>query len=256
MLSIKNLSLAINSVPLLNNLSATLKSGEFGVLLGPNGAGKSSLVKCICGDTDATAGSIQWCDQALSDMAPKTRAQQMAVLPQKSILEFPFTAFEVVSLGRIPRSTGLDKDQIIVKKALDRLDVGHLADRRFTELSGGERQRVQLARVLTQIWPGVDEPNGLLVLDEPIDGLDFAHQRLVMDILRERANQGYTVLVVLHDLNFASEYADQVWLLCCGQMFAQGSPNSVLVPENLKTVFELDFHAIDHPVTGGKVFVN
>ena len=256
MLKVENLTLHLKDQPLLSDVSVDLKAGELAVVLGPNGAGKSSLIKCISGDYRAHSGRITWQGKSLTEMSPRERAILMAVLPQKSILEFPFTASEVVALGRIPHDSGAEKDQVIVDEALALLDVSHLKNRLFTELSGGERQRVQLARTMAQLWPTESQQNGLLILDEPIDGLDLAHQRLVMELLKQRARNGDSVLVVLHDLNFASEFADQIWLMRCGSIYSSGTPEQVLRTEALEEIFQLRFHAVNHPDDGRKVFLN
>lgn len=234
-----------NQKKLVNNVSFHANAGEVLAIIGPNGAGKSTLLKAIAGDIKFS-GNITL--QGFEDDST-LRARQLAVLPQLSLLNFPYRVSEVVNLARIPHNTGRSRDNDIVEEALTLMDINFLSERLYTELSGGEKQRVQLARVLAQIWQEGDAPNGarLLLLDEPTAALDLGHQRLLMNAIREFANQGITVVMVLHDINLAARYADSALAMLCSERLAFGSIDSVINKDNIKSLFNIDVHIGRHP---------
>jgi iron complex transport system ATP-binding protein len=172
------------------------------------------------------------------------------VLPQHSLLNFPFTAAEVVMLGRTPHDTGIAHDRDIVAQTLKSVDGDYLADRIYTQLSGGEKQRVHLARVLAQIWEPAPEGERYLVLDEPTSSFDLAHQKLTLEVVRSLADKGVGVLMVIHDLNLAACCADQMFLMQCGQIVVSGTPREVLQPEIISRVFQVDATIGVHPKSG------
>ncbi len=231
---------------LVDDISAELSAGEVLSIIGPNGAGKSTLLKAIAGDIPYT-GELK-INGAANDA--KLRARQIAVLPQLSLLNFPFRVSEVVALARIPHSTGNQRDQDIVSEALTLMDIDYLANRLYTELSGGEKQRVQLARVLAQIWSVEDAPERtrLLLLDEPTAALDLGHQQQLMNAIRLFAQQGVAVLMVLHDINLAAQYSDKLLALLCSQRIAFGPPKEVVTVKHVKTLFGIEADVIKHPV--------
>lgn len=238
---------------LVKSVSCHVDAGEVLVIIGPNGAGKSTLLNAIAGDM-AYSGDI-----SISGVAnePKLRARQIAVLPQLSLLSFAYRVSEVVGLARIPHNTGRQRDDQIVQEALALMDINFLADRFYTELSGGEKQRVQLARVFAQIWQAADAPNGvrLLLLDEPTAALDLGHQRLLMRAIRELANHGVAVVMVLHDINLAARYADKALALLRSERLAFGSIDEVINQKNIKSLFEVDVHIARHPEHNSPVVI-
>jgi len=243
---------------LVDDVSCCVEQGEILGIIGPNGAGKSTLLSAIMGDIDYT-GSISIEGQSMkeSTQTPHLRARQTAILPQLSLLNFPFRVFEVVKLGRIPHQTGLARDNEIIDQALDLMDIGFLKDRLYTELSGGEKQRVQLARVLAQIWSQDDSPSGkrLLILDEPTTALDLGHQQDLMNAIKTFSQQGVAVVIVLHDINLAARYCDKLLALLCSQTLAYGSVDEVVSIENVKRLFGIDAQIISHPVHNTPVVV-
>lgn len=245
-LTIDNVSIkAANGQLLVNDISCELEIGKIMAIIGANGAGKSSLIKAIAGDLPYS-GNINI--QGLAE-ASKLRARQVAVLPQLSLLNFPYRVTEVVGLSRIPHNTGRACDDKIVSEALELMDISFLTNRLYTELSGGEKQRVQLARVLAQIWNEEDAPakSRLLLLDEPTSALDLGHQQQLMNAIRRLAEQGVTVVMVLHDVNLAAHYADCILALQCSQRLAFGSADEVITPSNIKSLFAVDAQVIKHP---------
>lgn len=251
MLSISNATVVIEGTTLLDEVCLDVAAGEIVALVGPNGAGKSTLVKTVAGEQTLRAGEIAFNGQPMSGWKSEMRARHMAVLPQKSVLDFPFTGREVVSLSRTPHNTGQRLDREIVDEVLGYLDATHLADRLYPRLSGGEQQRIQLARVLAQIWRPEDAENPrLLVLDEPSSSFDLAHQQLLIALARKLAERGVGVLIVLHDLNMALSCADRIAVLCCGQMRAFGAPNNVLNESLLRDVFGVTARFLTDPQSG------
>lgn len=230
------------------DIDLELRSGEILGVIGPNGAGKSTLFGALCGDIRPTSGDIMLGATPLAAWSSEARALNLAVLPQASTLSFAFTVRQVAGFGRLPHATGLHTDTRIVDTVLDLCDLTELAQRHYTNLSGGERQRTHLARIFAQLWPATSDK--VLLLDEPTSALDPHHQHSILKVIRQMANQGLAVAVVLHDMNLAARYCDKLLLLKHGQMEGLGSPEEVLCPERLKAVFDLDVLIQEHPVHG------
>lgn len=250
MLEAQGLSFSIAGFSLLRDIDLRVEPGKVTAIIGPNGAGKTSLLRLLTGEQRPTAGNIALSGRPLGDWSPTQLASVMAVLPQSSRLDFPFTAREVVMMGRIPHATGLVRDTAIVDAALTAVDGSYLDKRFYTHMSGGEKQRVQLARVLAQIWEPVTDHARVLILDEPTSSFDLAHQQLTITNMRSFAAQGVGVLVVIHDLNMAARCADQLLVLSCGRIAAFGSPQQVLTATTIKQVFNVDVSIGINPLTG------
>lgn len=253
MLRVENLQIRRGGNIVLADIDLALNPGEVLGVLGPNGAGKSTLLAALCGELRADHGRV-WLDQRpLSEWDGARRAQRLAVLPQSSTLDFAFRVEEVVGMGRLPHQTGRQRDDEIVAAALQAADVAHLSGRSYTALSGGERQRVHLARVLAQLWPG--EAGQTLLLDEPTSMLDPLHQHTTLQAVRQFADRGAAVLVILHDLNLAARYCDRILLLENGRPHALDTPQQVLRPESLQAVFGLEVLVQPHPERGHPLII-
>lgn len=233
--------------PLLEDITLDLEAGTILALAGPNGAGKSSLLQLISGDIQPASGRLSLGGRVISDWSAQERAQQLAYLPQMSLLNFPYTVEEVVMLGRTPHSSGLHKDQEVVEQALQLTDTLSLRQRLYTQLSGGEKQRTQLARVFAQIFDNGQLSGKLLLLDEPTSALDLAHQQQVLLAVRELARSGCAVILVIHDLNLAAGIADQVLVLDNGRQVALGTPHTVLTTDLFRDVFSVEVDISQHP---------
>lgn len=239
MIEVCNISFEVNNRKLVNNVSFTARSGEHTVLLGANGAGKSTLLKLISGDMQPTSGDVLYHQQRLSTIPGRELALQRGILMQQNTVSMAFSVEELVLMGRYPHfgNTPTEKDMAIVKEAMAETKVTHLAQRNYQTLSGGEQQRAQLARVLAQIY---EAENGILLLDEPTTGLDLKHQNDVLLITQKLINKGFCVISILHDLNLASRFADQIVMLKQGQLVEFGHPNDVIHAENIQTIFEIE----------------
>lgn len=243
MLVLQNIKKSIEGIPLLDLPEIQLQAGKLYLVLGPNGAGKSTFVKIISGQLQPDPGAvIQLNGKDIYKQTPLNLAKVRAVLSQNIDLAFPLTVKEVVSMGRYPHYTGkpTPKDQKAVEEALHFFDVQDFADRNYLTLSGGEKQRVQFARVLAQLWFPVHDQNRLLLLDEPLSFLDIRYQFEFMNKIKELLKQpDMMVIGVIHDLNLAAKYADQVVLLNKGKLLASGTAEQVFTPQHIEVAYGL-----------------
>lgn len=253
MLRANNLLVRRGNRTVLANIDIQLRPGEVLGVLGPNGAGKSTLLGALCGELPTSEGRVSLDERPLTDWPGQERARRLAVLPQSSSLDFAFSVNEVVGMGRLPHASGRVRDAEIVAEALSAADALHLAGRSYLALSGGERQRVHLARVLAQLWPGAEGQT--LLLDEPTSMLDPLHQHTILQAVRDFAERGAAVLVILHDLNLAARYCDQLLLLQQGLPHAYGPPAQVLTAEALATVYGLEVLIHQHPERGHPLII-
>ena len=255
-LDVRDIDLRMGRKLLLRRVSLSLPPGEVVAVLGPNGAGKSSLLKVMAGEHRIDGGERYLNGRNYRHWKTGQIAQLVGVLPQQSLLMFPFSVTEVVGLGRIPHRTGRIRDADIVQQAMARVDVAHLAHSLYPSLSGGEKQRVQLARVLTQIWEDTGLGHRYFLLDEPTAALDIAHQHQTLKLARSLADEEIGVLAVLHDLNLAARYADRIVLMHHGVVVAQGRVEEILTPATLRPVFNVDVDVIPHPTLNRPLIVN
>lgn len=240
MIDVQALGVTLSGRNILKDIRFRARPGQLTAVIGPNGSGKSTLLKALCRDLPY-AGVVTLHGRDLATLTALEAACMRAVLPQSSTLPFPFTVREVVALGLSAGRPGLVGRALVdlPESALEAVDLASFGARPFGELSGGEQQRVHLARVLCQVWlPVLDGVPRFLFLDEPVSSLDIRHQLIVMDIARHYAQRGGGVVAVLHDLNLAAMYADQVLALGGGRLVAAGTPAEVLTDPNLKLVFE------------------
>ncbi|MEX0890783.1 MAG: ABC transporter ATP-binding protein [Gemmatimonadota bacterium] len=234
--------------PAVRELDLRVPAGCFYAVLGPNGSGKSTLTRLLLGALAPTAGEVRYAGRPLAGWERRALARRVGVVAQGEEAAFPMTVRELVAMGRYPhlgpwRREGA-ADRAAVERALERCEVGALAERPLATLSGGERQRARLARALAQ------EPE-TLVLDEPTAALDVAHEMAIFELLAGLARRGgATVLVVTHNLNLAARYADRLLLLNEGGMAAEGLPEAVLTKETLERVYGWPVAVVPHPGPG------
>ncbi len=248
MITTENLSLQIGNKTLLHPLSLKLETGKLHLILGPNGAGKSTLVKLLSGQQKPSSGTIFYDDRKLTSYKVEHLARFRAVLSQSVDFAFPLTVNEVVTMGRYPHfsNSPSKKDKEIISLAITLFEIENLANRDYPTLSGGEKQRVQFARIMAQIWPDDDEPK-VLFLDEPLTYLDIKFQydflNLIADFLKKHP---LTVIGVLHDLNLAARFADNLILLKHGHLIAHGKQTHVLTSENIERMYGMIPRIIEH----------
>jgi iron complex transport system ATP-binding protein len=235
----------------LQALDFDVQPGQLVGIVGPNGSGKTTLLRLLSGALPSNKGEVDVDGRPLSTWSPTQLACFLAVVAQKTQLQFPFSAAQVVLLGRTPYLSGFGferaRDIEVAQQAMEETSVGHLSERLFPDLSGGEQQRVSIARALAQ------EPQ-LLLLDEPTAHLDLQHQVGLFQLLRRRLRDGMGAVVVLHDLNQAAQWCDTLYLLKEGTLIARGGPDEVLTPSVIQQVFDVAVSVLQDP-QGGRVFV-
>ena len=218
----------------LKSVTTDIRAGELTAVVGPNGAGKSTWVATLAGVLDHYEGRCDFDGKPLASWRKRDLARRAAYVPQSVRLEFPFTAEQVVFMGRTPHCDGLfetEHDREAVRRAMRLTDADQFAARPFGALSGGERQRVILASALAQ------EPQALL-LDEPGTYLDLKHQLSLYALLRVVAREGKAVVAVTHDLNLAATFADRVIAIQEGRIAADGSAEDVIRQDTIRRVFD------------------
>lgn len=234
MLEISDLCTGYGSHWVISHMNLKLPSGKFTAIIGPNGCGKSTLLKAIAGILPVK-GSIRFLEEELSSMAPRERARRISFLPQnRSIPEL--TAEKLILHGRFPYLSYprhyKDSDWSAARDAISQLGIQDLSHRSLPTLSGGERQKVYLAMLLAQQTP-------VLLMDEPTSFLDISHKFEIVSIGRSLAQQGKTVVMVLHDLDLALTYADHIVLMQDGAIAGQGSPEQICQDKILEQVFQI-----------------
>ena len=248
MLQIQSLSVHYGNRQILYSLNLTVRTGEVLAVVGPNGAGKSTLIRAASGVLRPSGGQVAINGQNLATLSDMQRARLLAVVPQNNQLPGTFSVYQTVLLGRTPYLNWLGQtgpsDHAMTQLALEQTQISSFANRLVGDLSGGEKQRVLLARALAQDAP-------LLLLDEPTTYLDLQHQSSLLNLIRTLCQEKtLAVLIVLHDLNLASVYADRVALLVDGKLQATGSPEQVLTSETLTAVYHVPVHVMPHPEYG------
>ena len=212
MLSAVNIGFSIGSKVLLDDVSLEVAAGEMVALCGPNGAGKSTLLKVISGELSAGQGKVSLLSRELGSWDSSELARARAKLSQETQLTFAFRVREVVEMGRFPHDNP-SNNEAVVQRCMERVGIADLSERYYTSLSGGEKQRVHLARVMAQLHGEDTEPR-LLLLDEPTSALDLLHQEVALKLAHTLCKeQGFAVLVVLHDLNLAAAWSDRIVLM-------------------------------------------
>ncbi len=247
LLNVDGVECRYGSIKVLENVSLSVKEGDFVGILGPNGSGKTTLLKSISRSLKPHRGTILLNEADIYTLKGIEVARQMAVVPQDTTIGFSFAALDIVLMGRNPHMTRFQmegkKDLAIARKAMELTNTWHLSERPINELSGGEKQRVIIARALAQ------EPK-ILLLDEPMTHLDIINQLEIMDLVKSLCvKEKLIVLAVFHDLNLAARYCTSAVLLKNGTIFSAGSLDEVLTSENIRNVFRVNAIVKKHLVT-------
>lgn len=252
LLKLKGVSAGYRSKRVLQNVDMDVPEGGLAAIIGPNGSGKTTLLKVATCMLKPWSGDVLFKDRSVWDISRRELARSIAVVSQ-SVEPVMMTVYEYILLGRFPYYGEFQlfesaKDQEIADKYMELTDTTHLKDASMAEISGGERQLVQIARALAQ------EPS-ILFLDEPTSHLDIAHQVKILDLIaRLNRELGLTVVMVLHDLNLASEYCTKLVLLSDGGVYKAGSSHEVLTYEIIEEVYKTPVVVEKNPLSG-KPFV-
>jgi len=234
MIEVRNVDFAYKESLVIKSINNQLSQGDFVCVVGPNGSGKSTLIKCLAGILRPKSGSILLNKRNVHTYHHRELAKTIAYVPQAEYNLHPVNVFDAVLMGRKPYfnwSPG-NKDYIAVQKALELMALGDNALDWLNELSGGQRQRVFIARALAQ------EAN-VLLMDEPTANLDIRHALDVMQILRDLAGKGITVIIAIHDLNLAARYCSKMLMLNEGYLFSSGG-REIMTAENIKKMYNID----------------
>ena len=253
MLRANQLTISRQGNTLLDNVSCDIDTNQLVALVGHNGSGKSTLIKALAGEMASSNGDVTLDERSISDYGSKELARQMAYLPQQLPEAAGFTVRELVMLGRYPHQKWLQKptqiDKEKVSQALKLTQTEAFADRITATLSGGERARAWLAMCLAQ-------DTRYLLLDEPLAALDMHYQIEVIQLIRRLVDeQGLSVVIIIHDINLAAQYADRIIALKNGQVCHNGDIASTMQPTVLRDIFNVDMQLLSHPITGKPVAV-
>ena len=247
MLSVHRVTIKYETHEILRDISFELKRGKITAILGENGAGKTTLLKSLNGNLPISAGEILLDGKSLKNYSRREVSRAISVVAQENETKFPVTVLEFVLAGRFAHSGVFgwesERDVSVAKDALRRCDLTNFETRLMNELSGGERQRVVFARALAT-------EGKVLLLDEPTANLDLAHQSLMFGLVRKKCDaDDSSAVVITHDLNLASAFADEVLLLKNGRIHAKGAPGEVLKTETLREVFNTEILVDAHPLS-------
>ena len=222
----------------IDDISLVLTPGKFYGIIGPNGSGKTTLLDLLARHRIPDEGDIFYQGRALSSFSKKELSRKLALVPQNFYINFPFTVKEIVMMGRyphMPRFAAPSSDDLdILQQVMQLTEINVFADRFITELSGGERQRVVFARALAQDTP-------VLILDEATSNLDINFSINLLNIAEQRVKtKSHTVVAVMQDVNLAAGYCDYLTFMSDGKIAAHGATDTVLTPETLRTVFDIE----------------
>jgi len=252
-IDVKNLNYSVSDKDILKDINLSVNKGKFYSIIGPNGSGKTTLLRNIANSLEVSKNKVFVENKDLLSYNQRDLAKAMSYVPQDNTSDFDFSVWDIVLMGRYPYLRRFEqesaKDIEIAENALKLTKTFHLKDKNIRFLSGGERQRVFIARALTQ------ETN-ILILDEPISMLDIHHALEIMDTIKHlNSTVGITILTVLHDLNIAAEYSDELILLDEGEIVAIGTPEKVLTSENLEKVYKIKVSISKNPYTNKPLII-
>jgi iron complex transport system ATP-binding protein len=251
-LAVHNATLAYNNRTVSTELSFVVPASRFTAIIGPNGCGKSTLLRALSRTLKPLEGTVTLDGQPLTGLRPRELAKRLAILPQDPVAPDSLRVRDLVSRGRHPYHSAfrqwLPGDAALVDRAMSSTGINDLADRFVAELSGGQRQRVWLAMILAQ-------DTDYVLLDEPTSFLDISHQIELLHLCQDIRDSGRTVVAVLHDLNQAARYADQLVVMAEGSIVAQGRPSDVITPELVGSVFSLPCEVVSDPQSGAPMVI-
>ncbi|KGQ69765.1 iron ABC transporter ATP-binding protein [Chelonobacter oris] len=242
-LKIKHISKKYGEKVILNDISLTIPQGKITSFIGPNGAGKSTLLAIISRLLKADSGTVELNGREIGQIPNQQIAQQLSILKQSNHLDLRLTVQDLVAFGRFPYSKGrlTAADRIYIEQALDYMGLQKMRSVFINELSGGQRQRAYIAMTLAQ-------DTDYILLDEPLNNLDMKHSVQIMKVLRRLTDElGKTVVIVIHDINFASCYSDYIVALKNGSLVMQGNVEQIMQTDALNKIYgmHIPIHTID-----------
>lgn len=252
-LTFKQISIAYGKKEIVRDIDIELPTGKIVTLAGKNGCGKSSIIKTLTKTAPMQKGEIFIDGKDIGDFQRRDLAKKMAILPQTATAPLDIDVQTLISYGRFPYKkfghSYSKEDEEIIEQTIQLTQLDELRFQKIVTLSGGERQRVRIAMALCQ------RPE-ILILDEPTTYLDIAYQIEILDLIK-RINRefGISILMVLHELNFAARYSDIIYLIDDKEIFASGKPEQIICPENLGQVFGVDTELWQHNPTGKPYFI-
>lgn len=246
-LEVENLNFTYKKELALKDISFSIKKGQFLSIIGPNGSGKSTLLNNLSNIENPQSGSINIYDEDINEYESKKLARTIALVPQDTFISYGFSVLDIVLMGRFPHLNRFEKeseeDFKIVNKALKKTNTFHLRDRNVNEISGGERQRVIIARALAQ-------ESEIIFLDEPTSHLDINHQIDLLNLLKQlNEERNTTIVLVIHDINLASRYSDEIILMDGGKIVSKGAPEKVVTRKNIEKTYGLNVIVEENPYT-------
>jgi len=236
MIQVRELSKFYGKKAVVEKVSVNIQRGKITSFIGPNGAGKSTLLSMVSRLLDADTGEVLVDKNNVKQMKSNEFSKRVSILKQSNFMNVRLTIRELVSFGRFPHSRGrlTAEDLRFVNQAMDYMDLMDMQDDYLDELSGGQRQRAFIAMVIAQ-------DTDYILLDEPLNNLDMKHSVQIMKILRRLVDDlGKTVVIVLHDINFASVYSDRIVALKDGRVVKDGPTNEIITSESLKEIYDMD----------------
>ncbi len=244
----KNIHYHHKGLPLLQDISLSIPNRKITAIIGPNGAGKSTLLKILSGDMSPQQGHVYYQDVDIATLSLNTLAGLRSVVNQHSNVAFDFSVEDIVLMGWLPQQSG-EYLAIAFTEVCRQCQLQQLLPRSYNTLSGGEKQRVQFARALLQIWQPQDEAQNprYLLLDEPTASLDVGAELQLLRMTSEKACANTGILIVLHDLNLAARFGDQLLLMHQGRLVAAGTPEQVLTPRLLTEVYQTPIGVTEYP---------
>ena len=241
-LSLKSVSLKLDNRQILKDVSLEINEGDIVSVIGPNGAGKSTLLNVLTGDISPDSGDIIYDNKQLNKISIQERAFTRSVMSQMQTLVFNFNVKDVIEMGWLQRGNSdfSSNFSMAFEAVTTECNVHNLVHRKFNSLSGGEQRRVHFARTLLQLWrPSQSNDPRYLLLDEPTANLDLSSEMLLMNILKARASSNVGILVILHDLNLASHFADKIAIMKDGEIKAFGKPEEIMTDDFLTSIYEV-----------------
>ena len=238
MIEVKNITKTYGNKKVVDNVSLNIQEGKITSFIGPNGAGKSTLLSIMSRLLKRDSGEVLVDGKDILKWDNKELAKKIAILRQSNNINIRLTIKELVSFGRFPHSQGnlKEEDYRYIDEAINYMQLKEFEDRYLDELSGGQRQRAYIAMVIAQ-------NSDYIFLDEPLNNLDMKHSVEIMKILRTLTDElGKTVVIVIHDINFASCYSDNIVALRDGKLVKNGPATDTIQKEELEKIYEIDFH--------------